>query len=157
MDRISDFLNKTQEDYQCELLAVEQNAERLNAQIAEYHQSISDIEASIDHSYAVMSASGSVDDVKRAEIHTLRELLKTREVELAEQNNKKVRFEKDIVQIQELIQLYEKQVKALGRLSSEELISKLDFISRLIQVDAFRAIEEIEQLKSILSGTDTHP
>lgn len=151
MDRISDFLNKVQENYKYELLSVEQNVERLRLQIDDYNKSISDIEASIDNSYAVMSASGSADEVKGAELAALRELLKTHEKELAEQVNKKSTLENDIVNIKELIELYKEQVKAFGSMSREEITAKLDFISMLIKVDAFRAIEEIEVLKTALS------
>lgn len=151
MDRISDFLNKVQENYKYELLAVEQNIERLNLQIQDYNKSISAIEASIDNSYAVMSASGSADEVKRAELSTLQELLKAHEKELKEQVNKKSELEKNIVNIRELIELYKEQVKAFGLMSREEIIAKLDFIAKLIKVDAFRSIEEIETLKATLS------
>lgn len=151
MDRISDFLNKVQENYKYELLSVEQNIERLRLQIDDYNKSISDIEASIDNSYAVMSASGSADEVKDAELAALRELLKTHEKELTEQFNKKSTLENDIVNIKELIELYKEQVKAFGSMSREEITAKLDFISKLIKVDAFRAIEEIEVLKTTLS------
>ena len=151
MDRISDFLNKVQENYKYELLSVEQNIERLRLQIDDYNKSISDIEASIDNSYAVMSASGSADEVKDAELAALRELLKTHEKELTEQFNKKSILENDIVNIKELIELYKEQVKAFGSISREEITAKLDFISKLIKVDAFRAIEEIEVLKTTLS------
>lgn len=151
MDRISDFLNKVQENYKYELLSVEQNIERLRLQIDDYNKSISDIEASIDNSYAVMSASGSADEVKGAELAALRELLKTHEKELAEQVNKKSTLENDIVNIKELIELYKEQVKAFGSMSREEITAKLDFISKLIKVDVFRAIEEIEVLKTTLS------
>lgn len=151
MDRISDFLNKVQENYKYELLSVEQNVERLRLQIDDYNKSISDIEASIDNSYAVMSASGSADEVKDAELATLRELLKTHEKELADQVNKKSTLENDIVNIKEIIELYKEQVKAFGSISREEITAKLDFISKLIKVDAFRAIEEIEVLKTTLS------
>lgn len=151
MDRISDFLNKVQENYKYELLSVEQNIERLRLQIDDYNKSISDIEASIDNSYAVMSASGSADEVKNAELTALKELLKTHEKELAEQVNKKTTLENDIVNIKELIELYKEQVKAFGSMSREEITAKLDFISKLIKVDAFRAIEEIEVLKTTLS------
>lgn len=151
MDRISDFLNKVQENYKYELLAVEQNIERLNLQIQDYNKSISAIEASIDNSYTVMSASGSADEVKRAELSTLQELLKAHEKELKEQVNKKSELEKNIVNIRELIELYKEQVKVFGSMSREEIIAKLDFIAKLVKVDAFRAIEEIETLKATLS------
>lgn len=152
MDRISDFLAKVQENYKYELLAVEQNIERLNLQIADFNKSISDIEASIDNSYAVLSASGSADEVKTAELVTLKELLKAHESELTQQIDEKTRLEKDIVELRELIDLYKNQVNAYGGMTNEDIIVKLDFISKIIKVDSFRAIEELDLLKKALAG-----
>lgn len=152
MDRISDFLSKVQENCKYELLAVEQNIERLNLQIVDFNKSIFDIEASIDNSYAVLSASGSADEVKTAELVTLRDLLKEHESELAKEIEEKVRLEKDIAEIRELIDLYKNQIKAYGGMTSDDIIVKLDFISRLVKVDSVRAIEEIELLKTVLEG-----
>lgn len=152
MDRISDFLAKVQENYKYELLAVEQNIERLNLQIADFNKSISDIEASIDNSYAVLSASGSADEVKTAELVTLKELLKAHESELTQQIDEKTRLEKDIAELRELIDLYKNQVNAYGGMTNEDIIVKLDFISKIIKVDSFRAIEELDLLKKALAG-----
>lgn len=152
MDRISDFLAKVQENYKYELLVVEQNIERLNLQIADFNKSISDIEASIDNSYAVLSASGSADEVKTAELVTLKELLKAHESELTQQIDEKTRLEKDIAELRELIDLYKNQVNAYGGMTNEDIIVKLDFISKIIKVDSFRAIEELDLLKKALAG-----
>ncbi len=37
-------------------------------------------------------------------------------------------------------------------MTSDDIIVKLDFISRLVKVDSVRAIEEIELLKTVLEG-----
>ncbi|MCM1309067.1 MAG: V-type ATPase subunit a family protein [Butyrivibrio sp.] len=150
MDRIGDFLNKVQENYKYEMLSVEQNLERLNLQINDYNKTISEIEASIDNSYSVMSASGSVNEEKNAELSALEELLKTHKKELSEQENKRSALEKNMAELKELIELYKKQEQVFGSISREEIVAKLDFISKLVKVDSFRAIEEIEALKTIL-------
>ncbi len=152
MDRISEFLRQTQEEYKYGLLAVEQDIERLRSQLEDCNSSISEIESSIDKSYAVMSASGIANEEKTAELAALRELQKTYEEKIIESNNKQSELEKNIVNIKELIRAYEVQLKMFGAISAKELIQKLDFISKLIKVDAFRAVEEMEQLKKILTG-----
>lgn len=152
MDRISEFLRQTQEEYKYGLLAVEQDIERLCSQLEDCNSSISEIESSIDKSYAVMSASGIANEEKTAELAALRELQKTYEEKIIESNSKKSELEKNIVNIKELIGLYEAQLKMFGSISAKELIQKLDFISKLVKVDAFRAVEELEQLKKILTG-----
>ncbi len=152
MDRISEFLRQTQEEYKYGLLAVEQDIERLRSQLEDCNSSISEIESSIDKSYAVMSASGIANEEKTAELAALRELQKTYEEKIIESNNKQSELEKNIVNIKELIRAYEVQLKMFGAISAKELIQKLDFISKLVKVDVFRAVEELEQLKKILTG-----
>lgn len=152
MDKISEFLRQAQEEYKYGLLAVEQDMERLRSQLEECNSSISEIESSIDKSYVVMSASGIANEEKTAELAALRELKKTYEEKIIENDNKKSELEKNIVNIKELIELYEVQLKMFGSISAKQLIQKLDFISKLVKVDAFRAVEELEQLKKILTG-----
>ena len=152
MDRISEFLRQAQEEYKYGLLAVEQDMERLRSQLEECNSSISEIEPSIDKSYAVMSASGIANEEKTAELAALRELQKTYKEKITENDNKKSELENNIVNIKELIGLYEAQLKMFGSISAKQLIEKLDFISKLVKVDAFRAVEELEQLKKFLNG-----
>lgn len=147
MDKISEFLNKTQEEYKFELLSVEHNIERLRSRIDSDSRAVFEIEASIDKSYDVVSAFGSANDDKRVEIAALRELIDSHNTELEEQTDRKIKYEKSIVDIGNMITFYDSQMKTIASIDIDEIISKLDFISKLVNVDAFRAVEEIEQLK----------
>ena len=103
VNKIIDYLNKIQENYQSELNMVENDITRTKRLIRDAEKSKKEVQSSLDSSYMVLSSSQVAKSHEFAEIDSFEELIEVRKNELDILNQKKIVVEGRLSEVSEII------------------------------------------------------
>lgn len=107
VNKIIDYLNKIQDNYQSELNLIESDITRTKRLIRDAEKSKKDVQASLDTSYMVLSSSQVAKSQEFAEIDSFEELILNRKNELDILNQKKIVAEGRLAEVTEIIECAE--------------------------------------------------
>ncbi|MGN0371038.1 MAG: hypothetical protein ACI4EW_10875 [Butyrivibrio sp.] len=156
MKRTLEFINSLENEYKVELVSVNREIQRTELQIGKITEQIEDVRNSIDHSYEVFSSSQTANENIKTEITSLEELLDIYKQTLENLNIRRENIKAKLQEITDILQ--EQKSEMLDNESPETdiemILAKLDFISKLIKIDAHRAIAEINYLKKNIDSRE---
>lgn len=156
MKRTLEFINSLENEYKVELVSVNREIQRTELQIGKITEQIEVVRNSIDHSYEVFSSSQTANENIKTEITSLEELLDIYKQTL---ENLNIRRENIKAKLQEITDILQEQKSEMldnesPEIDIEMILAKLDFISKLIKIDAHRAIAEINYLKKNIDSRE---
>lgn len=156
MKRTLEFINSLENEYKVELVSVNREIQRTELQIGKITEQIEVVKNSIDHSYEVFSSSQTANENIKTEITSLEELLDIYKQTL---ENLNIRRENIKAKLQEITDILQEQKSEMldnesPEIDIEMILAKLDFISKLIKIDAHRAIAEINYLKKNIDSRE---
>lgn len=156
MKRTLEFINSLENEYKVELVSVNREIQRTELQIGKITEQIEVVRNSIDHSYEVFSSSQTANEYIKTEITSLEELLDIYKQTL---ENLNIRRENIKAKLQEITDILQEQKSEMldnesPEIDIEMILAKLDFISKLIKIDAHRAIAEINYLKKNIDSRE---
>lgn len=156
MKRTLEFINSLENEYKVELVSVNREIQRTELQIVKITEQIEVVRNFIDHSYEVFSSSQTANEYIKTEITSLEELLDIYKQTL---ENLNIRRENIKAKLQEITDILQEQKSEMldnesPEIDIEMILAKLDFISKLIKIDAHRAIAEINYLKKNIDSRE---
>lgn len=156
MKRTLEFINSLENEYKVELVSVNREIQRTELQIGKITEQIEVVRNSIDHSYEVFSSSQTANENIKTEITSLEELLDIYKQTLENLNIRRENIKAKLQEITDILQEQKSEMldNEFPEIDIEMILAKLDFISKLIKIDAHRAIAEINYLKKNIDSRE---
>lgn len=147
MDKVFEFLKTVENDYKADLLNEEHEISRIQSLLDDSNTQLTKLQDSIDPAYAIMSSSQMSKNIELAEIDEIKHLITEYEKSLLSHSDRVDFLKAKVLQVSEVITFYENNGFSC---SVDTIDKKLEFISKLVEVDSHRAISEINNLRGKL-------